>query len=99
MALSAKIDDESTLGAKYAKQAKEIQARLEELDEELAVERNNRSKAEKSRTMLKKDIEDIASRLEEAGSNTATQVELNKKREGELARLKGELEELNIAHE
>merc|ERR1719398_275964 len=33
------------------------------------VERGNRSKAEKSRTMLKKDIEDIASRLEEAGSN------------------------------
>merc|ERR1719219_1340042 len=74
-------------------------ARIEELDEELVVERGNRSKAEKSRTMLKKDIEDIASRLEEAGSNTATQVELNKKREGELARLKGELEELNIAHE
>merc|ERR550532_47960 len=74
-------------------------ARLEELDEELAVERGNRAKAEKSRTMLKKDIEDIASRLEEAGSNTSTQVELNKKREGELARLKGELEELNIAHE
>merc|ERR1711990_1133916 len=98
-ALAAKIDDEATLGSKYAKQTKELQARLEELDEELAVERNNRSKAEKSRTMLKKDIEDIASRLEEAGSNTATQVELNKKREGELARLKGELEELNIAHE
>merc|ERR1719204_1851553 len=98
-ALAAKIDDEATLGSKYAKQAKELQARLEELDEELAVERGNRSKAEKSRTMLKKDIEDIASRLEEAGSNTATQVELNKKREGELARLKAELEELNIAHE
>merc|ERR1719145_135848 len=98
-ALAAKIDDEATLGTKYAKQAKELQARLEELDEELAVERGNRSKAEKSRTMLRKDIEDIASRLEEAGSNTATQVELNKKREGELARLKAELEELNIAHE
>merc|ERR1719500_1685096 len=80
-ALSAKIDDEATLGSKYAKQAKELQARLEELDEELAVERGNRSNAEKSRTMLKKDIEDIASRLEEAGSNTSTQVELNKKRE------------------
>merc|ERR1719447_2031297 len=98
-ALAAKIDDEATLGTKYAKQAKELQARLEELDEELAVERGNRSKAEKSRTMLKKDIEDIASRLEEAGSNSATQVELNKKREGELARLKAELEELNIAPE
>merc|ERR1712209_111359 len=98
-ALSAKIDDEATLAAKYAKQAKELMARIEELDEELNVERGNRSKAEKSRTMLKKDIEDIASRLEEAGSNTATQVEPNKKREGELARLKSELEELNIAHE
>merc|ERR1712180_23709 len=98
-ALAAKIDDEATLGAKYGKQAKELQARMEELDEELAVERGNRSKAEKSRTMLKKDIEDIASRLEAAGSDTSTQVELNKKREAELARLKGELEELNIAHE
>jgi len=98
-ALSAKIDDEATLAAKYAKQAKELMARIEELDEELNVERGNRAKAEKSRTMLKKDIEDISSRLEEAGSNTATQVELNKKREGELARLKSELEELNIAQE
>merc|ERR550539_1376672 len=98
-ALAAKIDDEATLAAKYAKQAKELMARIEELDEELNVERGNRAKAEKSRTMLKKDIEDISSRLEEAGSNTATQVELNKKREGELARLKAELEELNIAQE
>ena len=98
-ALSAKIDDEASLGSKYAKQIKELQARAEELEEELAIERNNRSKAEKSRTMLKKDIEDIASRLDEAGSNTATQVELNKKREAELARIKGELDELNIAQE
>merc|ERR1712179_608801 len=78
---------------------KELQSRLEELDEELSIERGNRAKAEKSRAMLKKDLEDLGSRLEEAGANTATQVELNKKREGELARLKGELEELNIAHE
>merc|ERR1712121_540233 len=98
-ALSAKIDDEATLASKYAKQAKELLARLEELDEELVVERGARAKAEKSRTMLKKDIEDISSRLEEAGSNTATQVELNKKREAELGRIKAELEELNIAQE
>merc|ERR1712117_464058 len=64
-----------------------------------SIERGNRAKAEKSRAMLKKDLEDLGSRLEEAGANTATQVELNKKREAELARLKGELEELNIAHE
>merc|ERR1711892_600623 len=98
-ALGAKIDDEATLASKYAKQAKELLARLEELDEELVIERGSRAKAEKGRTMLKKDIEDIASRLEEAGSNTATQVELNKKREAELGRIKAELEELNIAQE
>merc|ERR1712008_442791 len=98
-ALGAKIEDEATLGSKYGKQVKELQGRLEELDEELAVERTNRAKAEKSRAILKKDIEDLGSRLEEAGANTTTQVELNKKREGELGRLKGELEELNIAHE
>merc|ERR1712015_442856 len=98
-ALAAKIEDEASLGGKYTKQIKELQARLEELDEELCIERNNRAKAEKGRALLKKDIEDISSRLEEAGSNTATQVELNKKREGELARLKAELDEHNIAHE
>merc|ERR1711970_1285619 len=98
-AIAAKIEDEATLGSKYNKQTKELQSRLEELDEELSIERGNRSKAEKSRAILKKDLEDLGSRLEEAGANTATQVELNKKREGELARLKGELEEHNIAHE
>merc|ERR1711963_806081 len=98
-ALSAKIEDEASLGSKYAKQMKELLARVEELEEEVAIERNNRSKAEKSRSMLKKDIEDVASRLDEAGSNTATQGELNKKREAELARIKGELDELNIAQE
>merc|ERR1712198_278236 len=94
-----RMKDELTLGSKYSKQTKELQSRLEELDEELSIERGNRAKAEKSRAMLKKDLEDLGSRLEEAGADTATQVELNKKREAELARLKGELEELNIAHE
>merc|ERR1719489_414474 len=56
-------------------------------------------KRKKSRSILKKDIEDIAARLEEAGANTSTQVELNKKREAELARIKAELDELNISHE
>merc|ERR1711992_200654 len=58
-ALGAKIEDEASLGSKYSKQIKELQSRLEELDEELNMERTNRAKAEKSRSMLKKDIEDI----------------------------------------
>ena len=74
-------------------------ARIEELDEELAIERQNRAKAEKSRSALSRDIEDIAEKLEDAGNNTATQVELNKKREAELLKLRNDLEESNIAHE
>merc|ERR1719369_1678157 len=48
-AIGAKIEDEGTLGSKYSKQIKELQSRLDELDEELAIERANRAKAEKSR--------------------------------------------------
>merc|ERR1719510_182794 len=97
--LAAKIEDEQTLGGKYSKQIKELQGRLEELDEELNIERGNRAKAEKNRSILSRDIEDLGGRIEEVGSNTSTQIELNKKREGELAKLKGELDESNIAHE
>merc|ERR1712154_567997 len=60
-AIGAKIEDEATLGSKYSKQTKELQSRLEELDEELSIERGNRAKAEKSRAMLKKDLEDLGS--------------------------------------
>merc|ERR1740116_167296 len=97
--LSAKIEDEQTLGSKYNKQVKELQGRLEELDEELNIERSDRAKAEKNRADLSRDIGDLAEKLEDAGNNTATQIELNKKREAELAKLKAELDESNISHE
>merc|ERR1719245_2010300 len=83
----------------YSKQVKELQVRVDELDEEINVERGNRGKAEKNRGLLSRDLEDIGTRLEQAGSNTSTQIELNKKRESELAKLKSDLEESNIAHE
>merc|ERR1712218_25336 len=95
----AKIDDEATLASKYSKQIKELGGRLEELDEELTIERQARAKAEKNRAGLARDIEDFAEKLEDAGNNTATQIELNKKREAELASLKAELDELSINHE
>merc|ERR1712106_546077 len=97
--VAAKIEDEQTLGGKYSKQVKELQSRFDELDEEVALERSNRGKAEKNRSLLSRDLEDLGTRLEEAGSNTSTQIELNKKRESELAKLKGDLVETNIAHE
>merc|ERR1719215_2493352 len=97
--LGAKIEDEQTLGNKYSKQVKELQCRVDELDEEIIVERNNRAKGEKNRTQLSRELEDLGNRLAEAGSNTATQIELNKKRENELVKLKSDLEEANIGHE
>merc|ERR1712051_798143 len=50
--VSAKIDDEGTLASKYSKQVKELAGRLEELDEELSIERQARAKAEKNRAGL-----------------------------------------------
>ena len=97
--IGAKIEDEQTLGSKYSKQVKELAVRVDELDEEINVERGNRAKAEKNRGLLSRDLEDIGTRLEQAGSNTALQIELNKKRESELAKLKSDLEESNIGHE
>ena len=94
-----KIEDEATLGGKYCKQVKELQSRLEELDEELCLERQARGKAEKVRSILSRDIQELGGRLEEAGSNTVTQIELNKRREAEIVKIKSELEENNIGHE
>merc|ERR1712088_654343 len=97
--IAAKIEDEKTLASKYSKQVKELTARMDELDEEICIERNNRAKAEKNRALLSRDLEDIGTRLEQAGSNTSTQIELNKKRESELSKIKGDLEESYISHE
>ena len=97
--MGAKIEDEQTLGGKYSKQIKELQSRIEEVDDELCIERGCRAKAEKNRTALSRDITDLGGRLEEAGSNTSTQIELNKRRENELTKIKGEIEENNISHE
>ena len=58
----------------------DIQARLEELEEELEIERGNRAKAEKQRQLLSRELEEIGEKLEESGNATATQGQ--KKREG-----------------
>ena len=45
--LNGKVEDEQTLGGKLSTQIKELQARLEELDEELEAERQSRARADK----------------------------------------------------
>merc|ERR1712168_833638 len=97
--LNGKMEDEQTLGGKLNTQIKELHARLEELDEEMETERNDRARADKGRGQLRRELDELNEKLEETGSNTAAQIALNTRREEELARLKMEMDENNITHE
>merc|ERR1719187_642795 len=78
--LRAKLEDEQSLVSKVQKQIKELQARVEEMEEELEAERQARSKAERQRSDLARELEELGERLTEAGGATSAQIELNKKR-------------------
>merc|ERR1719188_1127731 len=97
--LSSKLEDEQSIVAKVQKTIKEIQARVEELEEELEAERQARAKAERKRSDLAKELDQLGERLNEAGGATAAQVELNKKRDFEIGKLRKDLEESNIQQE
>lgn len=76
-----------------------LQARIEELEEEIEAERAARAKVEKQRADLSRELEEISERLEEAGGATAAQIEMNKKREAEFQKLRRDLEESTLQHE
>merc|ERR1711884_749002 len=69
------------------------------MGEELEAERQARTKAEKQRGGLARELDDLSERVEEAGGATAAQVELNKKREAEIGKLRRDLEEAHIQNE
>merc|ERR1711962_1359505 len=94
-----RLEDEQSIVAKMHKTIKELQARIEVNEEELDAERQARSKSEKQRSTLARELDDLGERLGEAGGATAAQVELNKKREAEIGKLRRELEEANIQHD
>merc|ERR1719205_67521 len=97
--LAAKLDDEQNLVAKAQKGIKEIQGRVEAMEEELEAERQARAKAERQRSDLSREIDQLGERLDEASGATTAQVELNKKREAEVAKLRKDVEEANIQQE
>ena len=94
--LFSKLEDEQSLVGKVQKNIKEIQARIEEMEEELEAERQARAKAERQRSDITRELESLGERLSEASGATSAQVELNKKREAELIKLRRDLEEANI---
>merc|ERR1719410_1698937 len=97
--LSAKLDDEHNLVAKAQKGIKEIQGRVEAMEEELEAERQARAKAERQRPDLTREIDSLGERLDEASGATTAQVELNKKRDAEVNKLRKDVEEANIQQE
>ena len=76
-----------------------LQARTEELEEEVEAEHTFRAKIEKQRSDLSRELEEISERLEEAGGATSAQIEMNKKREAEFQKLRRDLEEATLQHE
>merc|ERR1719195_1643931 len=94
-----RLEDEQNIVAKLQKAIKELQGRIEQQEEELEAERQARTKAEKQRGGLARELDDLSERGEEAGGATAAQVDLNKKREAEINKLRRDLEEANIQHE
>merc|ERR1712002_1398059 len=97
--LAAKLDDEQNLVAKAQKGIKEIQGRVETMEEELEAERQARAKAERQRSDLAREIDQLGDRLSEASGATTAQVELNKKREAEVQKLRKDVEAANIQQE
>lgn len=55
-------------------------------------ERQSRSKLDRAKSDLQRELDEIMQRLDEQGGATAAQIELNKKREAEMAKLKRDLE-------
>ncbi len=90
--VSSKLEDEQSLVAKLQKQIKELQARVNEVEEELEAERQGHSKADRTRSELQRELEELHERLDEQGGATAAQIEMNKKREAELSKLRRDLE-------
>merc|ERR1712003_225434 len=90
--LSAKLDDEQSLVAKAQKNIKELQARVEAAEEELEAERQARSKAERQRSDLAREIEQLGDRYDQASGATLEQEENKVLRcQMELAQVKQEV--------
>merc|ERR1712179_258927 len=86
--LASKHEDEQVDGARVGKDIKDLQIKIDELEDEMKCENQARMKAENSRLKLEAEYNEMMDRLDEAGSATAAQNELFKKREAEASKLR-----------
>ena len=96
---SSQLEDEQSLVGKTQKTIKELQGRIEGMEEELEAERQARAKAERQKSDCTRELESLGERLDQASGATAAQMELNKKRDVEVIKLQTDLEESKIQQE
>merc|ERR1711874_211800 len=98
-ALATKYEDEQVDACRVSKNIKELQSKIEQMEDEYKHETESRKKSENSRLKLEHDYNEMMDRLDEAGSATAAQNELFKKREAEASKLRRDIETDNIQHD
>lgn len=76
-----------------------LQARIEELEEELEKERKLRIKAEKQRADLSREVDELHNRVEEVDNTNTNQSELIRRLESEVSKLQRETEISKSNHE
>ena len=67
------------MSSQLHRKVKELQARIEDVESELEVERTARSKIERNRNDLVREMDHLSEQLEEAGGATAAQVQTTSK--------------------
>ncbi|KAM6977340.1 myosin-7-like [Aplochiton taeniatus] len=97
--VGSRLEDEQTLVLQLQKKIKELQTRNEESEEAMAAERAWRSKAERQRNDVSRELEELSQRLEEAGGASVAQIALNRRREADFLKLRRELQEAGLQHE
>uniref|UniRef100_A0A0M3J052 Myosin_tail_1 domain-containing protein n=1 Tax=Anisakis simplex TaxID=6269 RepID=A0A0M3J052_ANISI len=82
--------------ARLAKQCKECEAKAEALEEERDAECAARSRAERGRSDVHRELSELNDRLDEERGVTARQIEIGKRQEAEIAKLRRELDEMKV---
>merc|ERR1712042_255649 len=91
--LNSKYEDLEAANAALGRKLKEAGNKVEELEAAVDAEQNAKSKVERSRNDLQRELQQVSEQLEEAGGASAAQVELIKRREADFLKLRRDYEE------
>ena len=89
----ANLEDEQSLIIKYVKQINDLGGRIEELEEDLEVERMTKVKLENQRNVLNQELEDLSDKFRDIQMTSDQQTETMKRKDHELQKLRKEMEE------